>query len=130
MLVNRKVQILIFISLILLCCTCSKKDENPPEVQIQSPLSNMSFQIPCQINVSGYVIDNNKVDRVEVDLVSDNSAAIVQGLVLEADSSYFAFNLSLFVEDRLLTSGSYFINIKAYDKSGNFSSEYISIYLN
>tara|TARA_B110000027_G_scaffold47145_2_gene51776 strand:+ start:2506 stop:3792 length:1287 start_codon:yes stop_codon:yes gene_type:complete len=130
MLVNRKVQILIFISLILLCCTCSKKDENPPEVQIQSPLSNMSFQMPCQINVSGYVIDNNKVDRVEVDLVSDNSTAIVQGLVLEADSSHFAFNLSLFVEDRLLTSGSYFINIKAYDKSGNFSSEYISIYLN
>ena len=30
----------------------------------------------------------------------------------------------------MLSSGSYFINIKAYDEFGNFTSEFISIYLN
>ena len=130
MLVNHKVQILIFISLMQLYCSCTKNDSNPPDIYVQSPLSNESFQLPCDITISGYAIDNEKVDRVEVALISENSVTIVQGFDIEADSSYFEYDLSLFVEDRLLLSGSYFINIKAYDEFENFTSEYISIYLN
>ena len=130
MLVNHKVQILIFISLMQLYCSCTKKDANPPDIYVQSPLPNESFQLPCDITVSGHAMDNEKVDRVEVALISENSVTIVQGFDIEADSSYFEYDLSLFVEDRLLLSGSYFINIKAYDEFENFTSEYISIYLN
>ena len=130
MLVNYKVQVLIFICFQLLYCSCSKNDDNPPEVNVQSPMSNESFQLPFDIKISGYVIDNEKVDRVEVDLVSGNSTTIVQGFDLDVDSSYFDFEVYLSVEDRFLLSGNYFINIKAYDEFGNFTSEYISIYLN
>ena len=130
MLVNQKVQILIFISLMQFNCSCTKKDNNPPDLFVQSPLSNESYQLPCDIKVSGYVVDNEKVDRVEVNLVSENSATIVQGFDLDADSSYFEYDLSFMVEDLLLLSGNYFINIKAYDEFGNFTSEYITIYLN
>ena len=130
MLVNQKVQILIFISLMQLYCSCAKNDDNPPDLFVQSPLSNESFQLPCDIKVSGYVMDNEKVDRVEVNLVSENSASIVQGFDLDADSSYFEYDLSFIVEDLLLLSGNYFINIKAYDDFGNFTSEYVTIYLN
>ncbi len=129
MLVNYKVKILIFFSFILPYCSCTKKDDNPPDLHVQSPLSNESYQLPCDIKVSGYVIDNEKVDRVEVNLVSENSATIVQGFDLNADSSYFKYDLSFIVEDLLLLSGNYFINIKAYDEFGNFTSEYITIYL-
>ena len=130
MLVNQKVRILIFISLMQLCSSCTKKDNNPPELFVQSPLSNESFQLPCDIIVSGYVTDNEKVDRIEVNLVSENSATIVQGFDLDSDSSYFEYDLSFMVEDLLLSSGNYFINIKAYDEFGNFTSEYITVYLN
>ena len=130
MLVNQKVRILIFISLMQLYSSCTKKDNNPPDLFVQSPLSNEFFQLPCDIKVSGYVTDNEKVDRVEVNLVSENSATIVQGFDLDADSSYFEYDLSFILEDRLLLSGNYFINIKAYDEFGNFNSEYSSIYLN
>tara|TARA_Y100000385_G_scaffold37055_1_gene34565 strand:+ start:26 stop:1312 length:1287 start_codon:yes stop_codon:yes gene_type:complete len=130
MLVNHKVKILIFTWFIQLYCGCTKKDAIPPELNVQSPLSNESFQLPCDITVSGYVIDNDKVDRVEIDLVSENSATIVQGFDIDADSLYFEYDLSLIIEDRLLLSGNYFINIKAYDEFENFTSKYISIYLN
>jgi len=130
MLVNFKVQLLILVSFIQLCCSCTKKDDNPPDLLVQSPLSNESFQLPCDIKVSGHVMDNEKIDRVEVNLVSENSATIVQGFDLDADSSYFEYDLSFVVEDLLLLSGNYFINIKAYDEFGNFTSEYITIYLN
>jgi hypothetical protein len=129
MLVNYKVKIVIFISFILLYCSCTKKDDNPPDLYVQSPLSNESFQLPCDIKISGYVIDNEKVDRLEVNLVSENSATIVQGFDLYADSSYFEYDLSFIVEELLLSSGNYFINIKAYDEFGNFTSEYVTIYL-
>ena len=130
MLVNQKVRILIFISLMHLCSSCTKKDNNPPDLFVQSPLSNESFQLPCDIKVSGYVTDNEKVDRVEVNLVSENSATIVQGFDLDSDSSYFEYDLSFIVDDLLLLSGNYFINIKAYDEFGNFTSKYITLYLN
>jgi hypothetical protein len=130
MLVNFKVQLLILVLFIQLCCSCTKKDDNPPDLLVQSPLSNESFQLPCDIKVSGHVMDNEKIDRVEVNLVSENSATIVQGFDLDADSSYFEYDLSFVVEDLLLLSGNYFINIKAYDEFGNFTSEYITIYLN
>ncbi len=130
MLVNQKVQILIFISLMQLYCSCTKNDDNPPDIFVQSPLSNESFQLPCEIKVSGYVMDNEKVDRVEVNIVSENSATIVQGFDIDADSSYFEYDLSFIIEDLLLLSGNYFINIKAYDDFGNFTSEYITLYLN
>lgn len=130
MLVNLKVKILIFVASSLLFFSCTKKDDNPPNLFVQSPLSNESFQLPCDIKVSGYVTDNDKVDRVEVNLVSENSATVVQGFDLDADSSYFEYDLSFTVEDLLLLSGNYFINIKAYDEFGNFNSEYITLYLN
>ncbi|MDA8670293.1 hypothetical protein N9L60_04995, partial [Flavobacteriales bacterium] len=130
MLVNQKVRILIFISLMQLCSSCTKNDNNPPDLFVQSPLSNESFQLPCDIKVSGYVTDNEKVDRVEVNLVSENSATIVQGFDLDADSSYFVYDLFFIVDDLLLLSGNYFINIKAYDEFGNFTSKYITLYLN
>lgn len=130
MLVNLKVKILIFVASFLLFFSCTKKDDNPPNLFVQSPLSNESFQLPCDIKVSGYVTDNDKVDRVEVNLVSENSATVVQGFDLDADSSYFEYDLSFTVEDLLLISGNYFINIKAYDEFGNFNSEYITLYLN
>ena len=130
MLVNHKIRILIFISLMQLYSSCTKKDNNPPDLFVQDPLSNESFELPCFIKVSGYVTDNVKVDRVEVNLVSENSATVVQGFNLDADSSYFEYDLFFKVEDLLLLSGNYFINIKAYDEFGNFTSEYITLYLN
>mgnify|MGYP001094187135 FL=1 len=108
MLVNLKVKILIFVASSLLFFSCTKKDDNPPNLFVQSPLSNESFQLPCDIKVSGYVTDNDKVDRVEVNLVSENSATVVQGFDLDADSSYFEYDLSFTVEDLLLLSGNYF----------------------
>ena len=59
-------------------CSCKKKDTIPPVVTINSPLNNEIFQIPCNINIIGSTEDNRNIDRIEIDLVSENSASIVQ----------------------------------------------------
>lgn len=127
MLVSRKIQFLFFI-IFILCC-CNKKDTIPPVITINSPLNNEIFQIPCDINIMGTTEDNRNIDRIEIDLVSENSASIVQKLEIDVDTSYLDFDISLAINDRLLNSGNYYLNVKSYDENQNVNSKYISLYL-
>ena len=128
MLVSTKIQFLFLIIFIL--CSCKKKDTIPPVVTINSPFNNEIFQIPCNINIIGSTEDNRNIDRIEIDLVSENSASIVQKLEIDVDTSYLEFDISLVINDRLLNSGNYYLNVKSYDENQNLTSSYISLYLN
>ena len=129
MLINLISKIISYNFLIILFLNCSKGDKVSPNITIQTPLENESFQIPCLIHINGLVTDNN-LQRLEVDIVSENLSSIIQKVEVEIDSSYYEFNIPLLIEDRLLYSDSYFINVKAFDKNQNVSSKYISILLN
>ena len=63
-------------------------------------------------------------------MVSENSASIVQKLEIDVDTSYLEFDISLVINDRLLNSGNYYLNVKSYDENQNLTSSYISLYLN
>ena len=102
-------------------CSCKKKDTIPPVVTINSPLNNEIFQIPCNINIIGSTEDNRNIDRIEIDLVSENSASIVQKLEIDVDTSYLEFDISLVINDRLLNSGNYYLNVKSYDENQNLT---------
>ena len=128
MLVSTKKQFLFLF--IFLLCFCNKADTEPPTITISSPLNNETFQIPCNINVIGTTQDNTNIDRIEIDLVSENSAAIIQKLEIDADTNYFKFDISLAINDRLLNSGNYYLNIKSFDENQNISSSYISLNIN
>lgn len=127
MLVSTKIQFLFLIIFIL--SSCKKKDTIPPVVTINSPLNNEIFQIPCNINIIGTTDDNRNIDRIEIDLVSENSTSIVQKLEIDVDTSYLEFDISLAINDRLLNSGNYYLNVKSYDENQNLTSRYISLYL-
>ena len=92
MLVSTKKQFLFLF--VFLLCFCNKADTEPPTITISSPLNNETFQIPCNINVIGTTQDNTNIDRIEIDLVSENSAAIIQKLEIDADTNYFKFDIS------------------------------------
>lgn len=129
MLINLSSKIITYIFLLILFLNCSKGDKVSPNITIQAPLENESFQIPTLFYVKGLVTDDN-LQRLEVDIVSGNSSSIVQKVEVELDSSHYEFSIPLMIEDRLLSSGSYFVNVKAFDKNQNVSSKYISILLN
>ena len=129
MLINLSSKIIVYHFLIILFLNCSKGDKVSPDIIIQTPLENDSFQIPTLFYVKGIVTDDN-LQRLEVDIVSGNSSSIIQKVEVELDSSHYEFSIPLLIDDRLLSSGSYFVNIKAFDKNQNVSSKYISILLN
>jgi hypothetical protein len=130
MLVNLKNQFIILFFFILSIFSCGKEDTTIPTIIINKPLSNDSFQIPTNINIVGSTWDDNNIDRIEIDVVSENSATIIQKIELDADTNYFEFNISFSLIDRLINSDNYFINVKSFDDNDNFNSEYVPVYIN
>ena len=130
MLVNLKNQFIILFFFIFSIFSCGKEDTTIPSIIINKPLSNDSFQIPTNINIVGSTWDDNKIDRIEIDVVSENSATIIQKIELDADTNYFEFNISFSLIDRLINSDNYFINVKSFDENDNFNSEYVPVYVN
>ena len=85
--IQRPINIIIFFGFFF--SSCQKEDSVEPTIFVSSPLINESFQIPTSINVSGYTQDNINIDRVEVDLVADNSTTIIQKIDFDVDSVFF-----------------------------------------
>ena len=129
MLVNLKNQFIILIFCILFILSCNKEDTTIPSIIINKPLSNDSFQIPTNINIVGSTWDENNIDRLEIDVISENSTSIIQKTEIDLDTNYFEFNISFPITDRLINSDHYFINVKSFDENDNFNSEFIPIYL-
>ena len=125
--IQRPINIIIFFGFFF--SSCQKEDSVAPTIFISSPLINESFQIPTTINISGYTQDNINIDRVEIDLVADNSTTIIQKIDFDVDSVFFEFDIQFSLIDRLLASGTYYINIKSFDDKQNMSSKYVPLYL-
>jgi len=130
MLVIHKKQIIIILILFISFFSCKKENDTIPNILISKPLSNQSFQIPTSINVIGSTWDDNLITRIEIDIISENSASIVQKKEINVDTNYFDFNISLFLTDRLISTDNYFINVKSFDENNNYNSEYIPININ
>ena len=82
MLVNLENQFIILFFFIFSIFSCDKEDTTIPSIIINKPLSNDSFQIPTNINIVGSSWDDNNIDRIEIDVVSENSATIIQKIEL------------------------------------------------
>ena len=98
MLVIHKKQIIIILILFISFFSCKKENDTIPNILISKPLSNQSFQIPTSINVIGSTWDDNLITRIEIDIISENSASIVQKKEINVDTNYFDFNISLFLK--------------------------------
>ncbi len=110
--------------------SCKKNGDNiNPQIFVESPLINSSFTLPNTIHVNGYCEDNNKLQKVEINIVNQNLTPISTKISTELDSNIFEFDEFFYLDDLYIESGRYFISVKAYDKQNNISSKYISIYL-
>ena len=64
---------LVFIQILFVLCSCQKQDNVPPRININTPLNNTSFQIPCKFNIDCDVNDDQLLSRIEIYVVDENS---------------------------------------------------------
>ncbi len=109
--------------------SCHKQDEQPPSITITTPLNNTSFQIPCVIQVSGIVSDNQGLSKVELSIIDGNSIPVTTTINQNISGNQFEYDAQFVINDRLLLSGKYFVKVRVEDEEGNFNSSFNSITL-
>jgi hypothetical protein len=107
--------------------SCAKKDVDPPVISIISPTANTSYQLPTTITIKGTVTDDNSINNLKINILDENQAPISTEKNISIGSTESSFEESFQINDRLLTSGTYYINVKAFDEENNLSSSYSSI---
>ena len=103
--------ILIF-SLIWISC---ENDETAPEIQINSPLENTTFNSSNQLNLEALIKDDKELDFVAIILTGPDDEIELRKVELSENSQLISEN---FVLD-YTSSGLVKIDINAVDKAGN-----------
>ncbi|MBM77106.1 MAG: hypothetical protein CL846_01370 [Crocinitomicaceae bacterium] len=110
----------------VLIASCKKEDEIPPIITINNPLSMSQFQIPFQLNVSGFAEDENTIEWVKIVVLNENLTPSSEEVLIQVDSNSVEFNEFVSVENIHLSSGTYYVKVSAND-GVNINSNYIEI---
>lgn len=127
MLVNLKNRYIILFFFNFCFLSCAKKDNDAPVISIISPMENTSYQLPASIVIRGNVIDDHNINNIKINIVDENQSPISTEINITIDSFEYQFEESFQINERLLNSGTYYVNVKAFDEENNLSSSYRSI---
>ena len=118
---------LVLIQILCVLGSCQKQDNVPPRIDVNTPLNNTSFQIPCVVQVEGDVNDDESLYRIEISVVDENSLPVTTTISQNISGDQFEFNEQFIINDRLLTSGNYFVKVNVEDEAENSNSSYTPI---
>ncbi len=107
---------IVLIAMLVILSSCKKEEDGEaPIVTILSPSENDIFNygesIPIQVKVS----DNEKIDRVIIEILDAQNAKFLSTVQLQGNSSSQTFDATIMQDDLYLESGSYYIRVKASD---------------
>ncbi len=109
--------------------SCQKKDNSPPDVTINSPLNYSSYQLPTSITITGEISDNRALNELEISIIDDDLIPITSTIYLDVTGKSYSFNETIQVNNSLISSGVFYIRVKAIDVEENFSTSYVTINL-
>lgn len=96
---------------------CKKnKDENPPKVEIETPLANTTVNAGTFIHVTGKVTDDKKLETITIKVLSlSGSTQIADPVTLTPESASYTIDKYVKVGDIHTSSGTYQVIVEAYD---------------
>lgn len=118
----RKINILFF-CLALMVYSCKK--ETPadyPSVQITSPYSLSTFNVPGTIQVTGNVSDSKTLTSVNVYVANSQNIAMEQTVPIPITSNNMNISFSYLLNDIHMASGSYYMTITASNGTNTVSA--------
>ena len=120
-----------FIGFFFFVCffSCQKKDNSPPDVTINTPLNYSSYQLPTSITITGEISDNQALNELEISVIDDDLIPIISTIYLDVTGKSYSFNETIQVNNSLISSGIFYIRVKAIDVEENFSTSYVTINL-
>ncbi len=119
-----------YLFIIIFCISCKKsKDENAPVITIVKPYENQQFSVPDTITVEISVEDETTLTQVEITLTDENKVPVLATTSIVPQNKKINITVPYSIDDISLTSGSYYIHVRASDGT-NIHDSYRTIYLN
>jgi hypothetical protein len=119
---NMKQKSVSFISISLLLLflasigSCRKDgDTEAPLIEVTSPSENQEFNVSQEIPVIGSVYDNQRLQFVRIVLLNENMVPVLSPLQMEPDGNSMSLNHSYPIDDKLMETGFYYLQIQAGD---------------
>ena len=112
MLVTKPIKFsLVLIKILCVMGSCQKQDNVPPRINVNTPLNNSAFQIPCMVQVEGDVNDNQSLSRIEISVVDENSLPVTTTISQNISGDQFEFNEQFIINNRSLQIIMYKVSI-------------------
>jgi hypothetical protein len=125
-----KLKILGFFLLLIMVFGCKKEDNNVPEILFTKPSANQTFSVSDSINVSAIVSDDDAIREIQLCLVNENRLAVSKNYIFKATTNPYLLDFQYPIDNDMLSSGKYYLRIKAYDNDDAVKNKYQEIYIN
>jgi len=118
-----------FLFLLLGICSCTKDTVTDyPVVEITSPYSLATFNVPGTIQVTGYVSDSKSLTSVTVYIGNSQNIPVEQTITVPITSNTMNVSLTYYLDDIHMLSGQYYMTITASNGT-NTASAFQQIYV-
>ncbi|MBV6483792.1 MAG: hypothetical protein KF732_09475 [Flavobacteriales bacterium] len=118
-----------FLSIILFSCKKESNDNQPPNLTINSPKANQSFNALEFITIEGVVSDNEKISSIIIALRDNNNINVGKTISLVPNTPIVTLSEQLILDDKYLKSGAYTLKISVSDGI-NQVDKYINVNIN
>lgn len=118
-----------FLSIILFSCKKETNDNQPPNLTINSPVANQSFNVLDTIKIEGIVSDNENVSSVIIALRDNNNINVGKTISLVPNTSTITLSEQFILDDKFLIGGVYTLKITVSDGQ-NQVVKYIDVTIN
>lgn len=119
-----------FILLTFIFACSEDKDDNPPQIIIESPSENRSAQIGESFLVEGSVQDDEGIESVRISLINTNTKVPVEGSkTFRPNAKNYELSYLFKLSNPQMESGSYYFEVMASDKD-NEASAFRSVFVN
>jgi len=126
----RSIHVFFIVGIIIaaLVGSCKKKDEQPPSININSPLSGQTFSALDTILVTGNVADNEEVTSVSINLLNEDQIPVCDDVSYKVNTNKYSIYSKFVINNIYLESGTYYLQIVANDKE-NTARSHLSLYV-
>ncbi len=104
----------LFLCGFLTICSCTKETSaDYPTVQITSPYSGASYNVPGTIQITGHVSDSKPLTSVSVYIANGQNTPVEESVQIPITSDNINISCSYSLNDIHMTGGEYYVTIRA-----------------
>ncbi len=118
---------LLWLFVLLAVIGCKKdKDNTPPSITVNTPVTNASFDVYDIVEVTATITDDQNLDYVAIELVDQNLIPVVAPKTFRPSGTTYNLVNGLTLDDIHTATGSYFLQVTANDGT-NETKKFIEV---